>query len=103
LIDSPACFNTLVLLLTGPIPMILGSTPEAKFTNSSDRLKVQFFYHFFTHYKDKAAPSLICDELPAVTLPLASKTGLKPANASLWKFQVLHLYNVRLVSFYRSH
>ncbi len=32
--------------------------------------------------KTKAAPSLICDELPAVTLPSAAKTGLNPAKAA---------------------
>jgi hypothetical protein len=62
--------------------MILGSTPaEAKFTNLA--LALGSLYHFFTHYKYKAAPSLICEELPAVTLPPASKTGLKPAKAPL--------------------
>jgi hypothetical protein len=33
--------------------------------------------------RTKAAPSLICEELPAVTLPPASKTGRNPARASL--------------------
>jgi hypothetical protein len=48
-------------------------------------------YHFFAHDGTKAAPSLICEELPAVTLPPASKTGRNPAKASL-EFQLLVLH-----------
>jgi hypothetical protein len=51
--------------------------------------------------RTKAAPSLICEELPAVTLPPASKTGLNPARSSLdVPAQVLHLCLLHLVFFF---
>ena len=64
--------------------MILGSTPaEAKFTNLAIGSRFNSFTISSLMTNTKAAPSLICEELPAVTLPLASKTGLNPAKASL--------------------
>jgi hypothetical protein len=63
--------------------MILGSTPaEAKFTNLvGSRFNSLTISSLMM--RTKAAPSLICEELPAVTLPPASKTGRNPARASL--------------------
>ena len=63
--------------------MILGSTPaEAKFTKRAIGVKFNSFTISSLITKTNAAPSLICEELPAVTLPSAAKTGLNPANAS---------------------
>jgi hypothetical protein len=33
-------------------------------------------HHLFSHHNQKAAPSEVCDELPAVTTPLAANAGL---------------------------
>ena len=71
------------MAFTGPIPIILGSTPaEAKLTKRAIGVRFNSLTISSLIIKTKAAPSLICEEFPAVTLPSAAKTGLNPANAS---------------------
>jgi hypothetical protein len=60
--------------------MILGSTPAGKVYKRAIGAKFNSLTISSLITRTNAAPSLICEELPAVTLPSASK--LKPANAS---------------------
>ena len=80
---KPACFNAFGIAFTGPIPMILGSTPaDAKLTNRAMGLIPNSFTNSSLIIKTNAAPSLICDEFPAVTEPSAANTGFKLPNAA---------------------
>ena len=82
--DNPACFNAFGIAFTGPIPMILGSTPaDAKFTKRAIGVTFNSFTISSLIINTNAAPSLICEEFPAVTLPSAAKTGFNFDNASI--------------------
>jgi hypothetical protein len=78
-------FEGLGMATTGPMPMISGGTPPAEkltkramgFRPSSRALRSDMTMA-------AAAPSLVCEELPAVTVPLAWKTGFSLASASRW-------------------
>ena len=71
------------MAFTGPIPMILGSTPaDAKLTKRAIGVRFNSLTISSDMIKTNAAPSLICDEFPAVTLPAAAKTGFKFPNAA---------------------
>src|SRR6267378_2593578 len=68
---------------TGPIPMYFGSTPaEAKALMRAMGFNPSSFAFFDEARTTAAAPSLIPEALPAVTLPFLSKAGLRPFSAS---------------------
>src|SRR5699024_11786197 len=80
----PANFNALGTAFTGPTPIISGSTPAT--ANEWNLAKgaspsASAFSRFMT--RTDAAPSLICDELPAVTVPVTENAGLKLAKTSI--------------------
>src|SRR2546426_6732057 len=68
---------------TGPIPMYFGSTPaEAKALMRAMGFSPSSFAFFDEARTTAAAPSLMPEALPAVTLPFLSKAGLRPFSAS---------------------
>ena len=80
---NPAWDKAFGIAFTGPIPMILGSTPaEAKLTKRAIGSRFNSLTISSLITKTKAAPSLIWEEFPAVTEPSAAKTGFKFAKAS---------------------
>ena len=82
-LSRPACFNTLGTAATGPMPMMRGSTPAlAQATNLAMGCRFSSFTIASLITTTKAAPSLVCELLPAVTLPPAANTGFNLANAS---------------------
>ncbi len=79
----PDCFNTLGTASTGPIPMMRGFTPAtAQFTKRAMGFRFNSFTMRSLITITKAAPSLVCDELPAVTVPFTANAGLSFAKAS---------------------
>ena len=80
----PACFNTFGTAAIGPIPIILGCTPaEAQFTKRPIGFKPKEFINFSLITITKLEPSLVCEELPAVTEPFTAKAGFNLAKASM--------------------
>jgi hypothetical protein len=60
----------------GPMPMISGGTPrEAKLTKRASGFRSNCLTAFSEARISAPAPSLVCELLPAVTLPLAANTG----------------------------
>ena len=80
----PAFFKAFGTASTGPIPMILGSTPA---TAKPVILAIGFTFNSFTIFSDititKEAPSFVGEELPAVTDPPAANTGFNLPNTSV--------------------
>ena len=83
-IVKPALANALFEASTGPIPMILGSTPTtAELTILANGFKLYFFTASSDAIIVAAAPSFNPDEFPAVTLPpSALKAPLNLPNTS---------------------
>src|SRR5215831_19912578 len=83
-IFKPALCNALFVAGTGPIPMIEGSTPA---TAIETIFAVGFNPNFFTAdslaSNMAAAPSLMPDEFPAVTVPFSMKADFSDANFSM--------------------
>ena len=81
--DSPARRTAFGTASTGPMPMISGGTPavanERKTPRGCRFNRVAFSADITT---TAAAPSLVWDELPAVTTPSLAKTGFNFASAS---------------------
>ncbi len=68
---------------TGPIPMMSGGTPAtAKLTKRAIGFKPSSRAFESDMTNAMAAPSLVCDEFPAVAVPVAWNTGLSLASAS---------------------
>ena len=66
----PAIFRTLRIAGTGPIPKRSGSTPAvAKATKRPSGARFNALARAAERSTAAAAPSLVCDELPAVTVP----------------------------------
>ncbi|MNX81144.1 hypothetical protein D3C86_1128230 [compost metagenome] len=79
----PASFSALGMANTGPIPIIRGGTPAvAKLTRRAIGVRLFSFRNFSLTIITKAAPSLVWEELPAVTEPPAANTGFNLARAS---------------------
>src|SRR5699024_4484225 len=75
--------NALGTASTGPTPIISGSTPATAYEwnlTSGVRPSASAFSRSMT--RTDAAPSLICDEFPAVTDPFGLKAGGKVAKTS---------------------
>jgi hypothetical protein len=73
---KPARCNAFVEEGTGPIPMIAGSTPAtAMLTILATGCRLNSFTASSLASNIAAAPSLIPDELPAVTVPSFAKAG----------------------------
>ena len=69
---SPASASALGIATTGPMPMISGGTPPAaKLTNRAIGFKPSSRALRSDITSATAAPSLVCEELPAVTVPFA--------------------------------
>ena len=69
---------------TGPMPIIRGCTPaDAQATSRAIGFKPSSLTIFSLITITKAAPSLVCEELPAVTQPPAANAGFNFAKASL--------------------
>ena len=67
----------------GPVSIITGSTPTVVWSTIFARGVTPSSAAFSALISSTAAaPSEICDELPAVTLPSCLKAGLRPASAS---------------------
>src|SRR2546427_589284 len=80
---SPARLSTFWLAGTGPQPMISGSTPAtavARIVASTG--SPSSFARSRVMSSTAAAPSLICEELPAVTCPPSLKDGTSVASFS---------------------
>src|SRR6201996_7688154 len=68
---------------TGPSPISSGRHPAvAKLTNLASGFRFNAWARSDDMTTVAAAPSEVCDEFPAVTVPLAWKAGLSLANAS---------------------
>ena len=81
---KPACFNANGTASTGPIPIIRGCTPAlAQDTNRPMGCSFSSLIICSLITITKAAPSLVCEELPAVTEPPCANTGFNLANASI--------------------
>ncbi len=69
---NPASFSAFGIATTGPMPMISGGTPPtAKLTKRAIGFSPSSRAFFSDITSAAAAPSLVCDELPAVTVPAA--------------------------------
>ena len=67
----------------GPTPMMRGSTPAlAQFTKRAKGFRPSSFTIFSPITITKAAPSLVCELLPAVTIPFTAKAGFSFAKPS---------------------
>ena len=67
----------------GPMPITSGATPrEAKLTKRARGLRLKRLMAVSLARISAPAPSLVCELLPAVTLPLAANTGRNFANPS---------------------
>jgi len=74
--SNPASFSAFGTASTGPMPMISGRTPAtAKERNLARGFSPSASAFSRSINNTAAAPSLICDEFPAVTVPLTEKTG----------------------------
>mmetsp|Transcript_9402 Transcript_9402/g.12796 ORF Transcript_9402/g.12796 Transcript_9402/m.12796 type:complete len:311 (-) Transcript_9402:77-1009(-) len=79
----PAAFKAFGIASTGPIPIILGSTPTTLYdAKRAIGCSPSSFTIFSDITKQNAAPSEVCEEFPAVTEPSAANTGRKRANPS---------------------
>ena len=83
LTDQPAKSKAFFDDGIGPVPINAGSTPQL----AHDFIVTNFFKPFFSASKDDiivtaAAPSLIPEALPAVTVPSFLKTGFNLFKAS---------------------
>ena len=73
---SPADFSAAGIAAIGPMPMISGGTPRlAKLTKRASGVRPCSRTARSLARIRAPAPSLVCELLPAVTLPLAAKTG----------------------------
>ena len=80
----PASFSTFGTAAVGPIPMISGATPPtAKCENRASGFKPSWAAFCADMMMTAAAPSDICEELPAVTVPPGRKTGFRRPSASM--------------------
>ena len=80
---SPARSRTLAVAGIGPVSMVMGSTPaRAKLWNRARGRSPSAFAFSSLMIRTAAAPSVICDELPAVTLPSSLNAGLSLARDS---------------------
>ncbi len=67
----------------GPVSMVTGSTPaRAKAWNRARGVRPRALAFSSLMMRTAAAPSVICDELPAVTLPSGLKAGFRLARTS---------------------
>ncbi len=81
--DRPAYLSAAGIASIGPMPMISGGTPRAaKLTKRASGLRSNCLTAFSLARISAPAPSLVCELLPAVTLPLAANTGRSLARPS---------------------
>jgi hypothetical protein len=81
---TPAWVSTLGIAFIGPIPMISGGTPAtAKLTKRASGFMPYFLSAFSLIRTTAAAPSDICELLPAVTEPRAAKTVVSLPSVSI--------------------
>ncbi len=79
----PAIRSALGMASTGPMPMISGATPaSANERKVASGFKPHCLRAFLAHKKTAAAPSLICEVLPAVTVPPTLNAGFSAAKAA---------------------
>ncbi|MCY1519273.1 hypothetical protein D9M68_540230 [compost metagenome] len=79
----PARASTLGIAAIGPMPMTSGGTPAtAKPAKRASGLRLNSRRMRSDTRTTAAAPSDICELLPAVTLPRAANTGFSRASAS---------------------
>src|SRR5690606_18927934 len=72
----PAFFRAAGMASLGPMPMMSGGTPRtAKDTKRASGVRLCSFRARSDTTSRAPAPSEVCELLPAVTLPLAAKTG----------------------------
>ena len=83
--ESPALFNAFSEAFTGPIPIILGSTPAmAEETILANGVSLSLIIASSLPINKAAAPSFKPDEFPAVTEPPSFlKAGLSEFNFSI--------------------
>src|SRR5439155_18483477 len=79
----PAYRSAAGIASIGPMPMISGGTPRAaKLTKRASGFRSYCLMAFSLARISAPAPSLVCELLPAVTLPLAANTGFSFARPS---------------------
>ncbi|MNJ49135.1 hypothetical protein D3C77_443520 [compost metagenome] len=80
----PAKVSAFGIALTGPAPISSGSTPlSAKERKVASGVNPPASARSLLITITAAAPSLICELLPAVTVPPRLKLGFSPASASI--------------------
>src|SRR5579859_6691884 len=80
---QPAFFRHSFEAGIGPTPMMLGSTPAEEYAlMHASGFKPSSFAFAALIITTAAAPSLMPDALPAVTVPFLSNAGFSDANAS---------------------
>src|SRR6185437_6879394 len=80
---TPARFSALGIAATGPMPIISGATPAVAYPASrASGRKCSSRTRLSDAISAAAAPSLICEEFPAVTVPWARNAGLSAASAA---------------------
>ena len=80
---KPAALSAAGIASIGPMPISSGGTPrDAKLTNRASGCKLNCLTAFSLANISAPAPSLVCELLPAVTLPLAANTVRSLASAS---------------------
>ncbi len=78
-----ALFNAFLVAGTGPIPIMAGSTPATAIEKTFAKGFNPYFFTIISLANSiAAAPSLMPDELPAVTVPSLANAGFKEANFS---------------------
>ncbi|VEU39694.1 unnamed protein product [Pseudo-nitzschia multistriata] len=71
------CFNTAGMATAGPIPITRGGTPLTAYPLQIPRMvRPRFSASALVMTKTAAAPSVVCDEFPAVVFPFLENTGL---------------------------
>ena len=81
--ERPALASAFLLEGTGPVPMIEGSTPaSAPETMVASGVMPSSWAFFSLMTTRAAAPSLMAEELPAVTMPSGLKAGRSFASVS---------------------
>ena len=80
----PASFSAFGIAYTGPTPISSGRHPAYAYaTKRASGRRPSAFARSSEITTAAAAPSDVCDELPAVTVPLAWKAGFNFASASI--------------------
>ncbi len=83
-IESPARSSAFDVAGIGPVSIITGSTPASEnAVNRASGVSPSCSALASDMISIAAAPSEICDELPAVTTPSGLKAGCRPASFSM--------------------